>query len=203
VATAGEPDSCRQRTQCGRAVTSKDRAEPAVRQPGRVGDQVVTSDNVEGLTRVRLVPMTRPLRSHSRSALHLTPLPGKWTGETLLKSGGLAPGVERGDRSAVVDAERTGRSTLVDQVHSRVRGRDSAIRARSAAAAKRTPRPPQYSSVICFSPCSGLGMSFCFFGSTTKSRYSSGTWPTKFGTVSSTPTTSNVPCRPITSNRTG
>jgi antitoxin (DNA-binding transcriptional repressor) of toxin-antitoxin stability system len=28
----------------------------------------------------RLVPITRPLRTHHRSALHLKPLPGRWTG---------------------------------------------------------------------------------------------------------------------------
>ncbi|MBI4327297.1 MAG: type II toxin-antitoxin system Phd/YefM family antitoxin [Chloroflexi bacterium] len=38
----------------------------------------------------RLVPITRPLRSHRRSALHLTPLPGRWTGEAVLRSGDLA-----------------------------------------------------------------------------------------------------------------
>src|SRR5438105_629633 len=40
---------------------------------------------------------------------------------------------------------------------------------------------PQYSSDICLSPCSGLGTSFWPFGSTTRSKYSRGICPRRFG----------------------
>ncbi len=69
---------------------------------------------------------------------------------------------------------------------------------KSPRASRRLPglRRVQYSSLICLSPCSGLGMSLQFLESTTKSRYSSGIWPSRFGTFSPISTTLKSPKRP-------
>jgi len=61
----------------------------------------------------------------------------------------------------------------------------------------------QYSSVICSPPWAGLGMSFCPFASTTKSKTSSGTWPRRLGTFSGTSITSKVSRRSMSSSSTG
>ena len=61
----------------------------------------------------------------------------------------------------------------------------------------------QYSSLICLSPCAGLGRRAWAFESTTRSTYSSGIWPSRFGTDSSMSTTPKSPCRPISSRCTG
>lgn len=54
----------------------------------RAGHEVVIRSGPEAIA--RLVPPVRPRNSPHRSVRHLTPLPGKWTGETVLHSGDLA-----------------------------------------------------------------------------------------------------------------
>ena len=77
------------------------------------------------------------------------------------------------------------------------RGADHALEVHSLGACERDGARGvhafQYSSVICLSPCSGLGMSLRFLESTTKSRYSSGIWPSRLGTCSPMSTTSKLP----------
>ncbi len=54
----------------------------------RAGHEIVIRRGREDIA--RLVPPIDPRRSPRRSVRQLTPLPGKWTGETVLQSGDLA-----------------------------------------------------------------------------------------------------------------